>query len=65
MMARAPAAATDEAVRLCLCTCPDRASAEAIADALVGERLAACVNLLPGVISVYRWQGRIERAEEI
>lgn len=65
MMAQAPAAATGQAVRLCLCTCPDRAGAEAIAQALVEERLAACVNLLPGVTSIYRWDGRIERAEEI
>lgn len=52
-------------VRLVFCTCPDAASAERIADALVGEHLAACVNLLPGVTSVYRWQGRLERAGEV
>jgi periplasmic divalent cation tolerance protein len=52
-------------VHVCLCTCPDRASAEAIAQTLVEERLAACVNLLPGVVSIYRWEDRIERAEEI
>jgi periplasmic divalent cation tolerance protein len=52
-------------VRIVFCTCPDTASAERIADALVGESLAACVNLLPAVTSVYRWQGQVERASEI
>lgn len=50
---------------VCLCTCPDTASANAIAEALVERRLAACVNLLPGVRSVYRWQGTVERADEV
>lgn len=49
---------------LCLCTCPDEASATRIARALVEERLAACVSLVPGVRSVYRWQGRVEEAGE-
>jgi periplasmic divalent cation tolerance protein len=65
MMAQEAAATAGEAVRLCLCTCPDRPGAEAIAQALVEERLAACVNLLPGVTSIYRWDGGVERAEEI
>lgn len=52
-------------IRLALTTCPDAACAERIADALVGERLAACVNILPGVRSVYRWQGRVERGAEV
>ncbi|MBS0194058.1 MAG: divalent-cation tolerance protein CutA [Proteobacteria bacterium] len=50
---------------LVLCTCPDEASALSLAEALVGERLAACVNVLPRSRSVYRWEGRIERAEEV
>ncbi|TKS52913.1 divalent cation tolerance protein CutA [Luteimonas yindakuii] len=52
-------------VLLCLSTCPDRATADRIAEALVGERLAACVSLLPGAQSVYRWEGRVERGEEV
>jgi len=51
-------------VRMVFCTCPDIDTATRIADVLVGERLAACVNVLPGVRSVYRWQGAVERAEE-
>ena len=47
-----------------LCTVPDRESGERIAHALVEERLAACVNLVPGLASVYRWQGKVEKAEE-
>ena len=50
---------------LCLCSCPDAETAGRIADALVGEHLAACVNVLPGIASVYRWQGRVERADEV
>ena len=44
---------------------PDMATAQALAQALVGRQLAACVNILPGVQSVYRWQGAIEEAHEI
>ncbi len=50
--------------RLLLSACPDAASAEHIATALVEERLAACVTVLPGARSVYRWQGAVERADE-
>lgn len=44
---------------------PDSASAEALARELVELRLAACVNILPGVRSIYRWQGAIEEANEV
>jgi periplasmic divalent cation tolerance protein len=44
---------------------PDTATAEALASALVEARLAACASLTPGVQSVYRWQGKIERANEV
>jgi periplasmic divalent cation tolerance protein len=50
---------------LCLCACPDDANATRIAEALVEERLVACVNLLPGMRSYYRWQGALERADEV
>ena len=50
---------------LCLSTCPDTATAQRIADALVDARLAACVSVLPGVHSTYRWQGAVERTEEV
>lgn len=50
--------------QIILCTCPDSATARAIAHHLVDKSLAACVNVLPGVTSIYRWQGQIESAEE-
>ena len=45
-------------------TFPSVVEAEKAGTALVDARLAACVNILPGMISVYRWQGAVERAEE-
>jgi periplasmic divalent cation tolerance protein len=50
---------------LVLTNLPDEASAHVLATALVTERLAACVNILAPCRSVYRWQGEIERAQEI
>lgn len=47
------------------CTCPDEASAAHIANTLVAERLAACVNRIAGVTSTYRWQGRIQNDGEV
>ena len=50
---------------VCYCSCPDPATAERIANTLVAERLAACVNMLPGVRSVYRWRDAVEHADEV
>jgi periplasmic divalent cation tolerance protein len=46
-------------------TYPSIVEAEKAGRGLVERRLAACVNILPGMISHYRWQGAIERAEEV
>ena len=50
---------------LVLTNLPDMESARSLARLLVHSRLAACVNLMPGVQSIYRWQGAIEQANEI
>lgn len=44
-------------VLVVLCTCPDAATARRLAAGLVEARLAACVNILPEIRSIYRWQG--------
>jgi periplasmic divalent cation tolerance protein len=46
-------------------TYPSVVEAETAGKALVERRLAACVNILPGMISLYAWQGAVERAEEV
>lgn len=53
-----------ETALVVLCTVPDEATGELIARKLVEERLAACVNQIPGVSSIYRWQDAIETATE-
>jgi periplasmic divalent cation tolerance protein len=50
---------------LVLCTFPDLEEARQIGTVLVERQLAACVNLLPGVESIYRWDGRVEQAAEV
>ncbi len=44
---------------------PDRESAQRVADALIENRAAACVNILAQCTSVYRWQGKVETANEV
>jgi periplasmic divalent cation tolerance protein len=48
-----------------MCTCPEGEPAAQLADALVTEELAACVNRVPGLVSHYRWQGTVQRDREI
>jgi periplasmic divalent cation tolerance protein len=55
----------DAEVLLVLTTVPDAQAARRIAEALVGERLAACVTALGPARSTYRWQGAIEVADEM
>lgn len=47
-------------IRVALTTCSDADSAAGLAAQLVERGLAACVNIVPGVRSIYRWQGRVE-----
>ena len=47
-----------------LITAGSQEEADRIANTLVAEMLAACVNILPGVTSVYRWEGEVQRDQE-
>ena len=47
-----------------LCTCSSNDEARALANALIEKRLAACVNLMPPVRSIYHWKGAVEEGEE-
>jgi periplasmic divalent cation tolerance protein len=51
--------------QIVLCTVPDRDSAEEMANILIADNLAACVNILPGITSVYRWEDKIEQGNEL
>ncbi|HEX2146541.1 MAG TPA: divalent-cation tolerance protein CutA [Pseudorhizobium sp.] len=54
-----------EQVIVAFSTCPDEATARTLAQTLVSERLATCVNRLPGVTSTYFWDGRLQEDAEI
>jgi len=51
-------------MRVVLTTAGSRDEARRIAEGLVDCRLAACVNIVPGAVSIYRWKGKVEEAEE-
>ena len=55
----------DRAVCVVLCTVPSEEVGVNIARALLDERLVACVNIVPGVRSLYRWQGKVEDEREL
>ena len=65
MSAGAQEMAGTEAVHVVLVTAPDLAVGTELARRLVEEGLAACVNLVPGVRSIYRWQGAVQEDAEI
>jgi periplasmic divalent cation tolerance protein len=44
---------------VCFCTCPTVAVARSLATKMVEAKVAACVNLVPGITSIYRWQGAV------
>ena len=56
--------ASDPAARVVLVTLPDRQAAEELVAQLVEEAVVACGTILPGVTSIYRWEGAVERAQE-
>ena len=53
-----------EKILLALSTFPDRETAQRISNQLVGEKFAACANILPTVESVYRWKEKVETGNE-
>jgi periplasmic divalent cation tolerance protein len=46
-------------------TAPNENEAASISKTIVSEKLAACVNIIPSVRSIYRWQGRVEDEQEV
>ncbi len=51
--------------QIVLCSVPDMAVAESIAETLVTEKLAACVNIIPELTSIYRWDGKLRKDKEL
>jgi len=51
--------------QIILSTCPDRENAEKLANLLIEQNLAACVNIVPGLTSIYKWKGEIQTGTEL
>ena len=51
--------------RVILITCPSKKEAKKIGHHLVSEKLAACVNIIPGLISIFYWQGKLNEEKEV
>merc|ERR1712153_35479 len=56
---------TVEPYSMAFVTAPNKDVAKTLAGGLVEKKLAACVNIIPGIISVYEWEGKIENDEEV
>ena len=56
--------AVTEKYQVIMTTCPDLAVAERIGNELVVHNLAACVQIIPGVKSIFRWQGKVDNVSE-
>lgn len=54
-----------EDVKIVMCAFPNVGKARQIGTVLVETQLAACVNLIPGIQSIYRWEGKLEEQEEV
>lgn len=52
-------------VRVVITTAPEQSLGERLVRTVVDERLAACGTVLPGAVSIYRWEGEVARAEEV
>jgi periplasmic divalent cation tolerance protein len=63
MMATGPR--VTEPTRVALVTVADAAAAEVLVRRLVEERVVACGNIIPGLTSIYRWEGRVEQSAEV
>ena len=54
-----------EQVLLVYCTVPNADEAKSIARLLINKKLAACCNVIPGLISIYRWKGKMKEENEV